>query len=71
MQQNSGWSVVQVELAPGERAMTNHDKDMLACLKVEMRALLLGAVVSRPITDFARYDRVIDWEGRLYRAQVK
>lgn len=51
--------------------MTNHDKDMLACLKVEMRALLRGAVVSRPITDFARYDRVIDWDGQLYRAQIK
>lgn len=52
----------------GERAMTNHDKDLLACCKVEMRALILGAVVSRPTTDFARYDRVIDWGGKLYRA---
>lgn len=55
----------------GQRAMTNHDKDLLACCKVEMRALILGAVVSRPTTDFARYDRVIDWGGKLYRAQIK
>lgn len=51
--------------------MTNHDKDLMACCKVEMRALILGAVVSRPTTDFARYDRVIDWGGKLYRAQIK
>ena len=52
-------------------ASTNHGSDVLACLKVEMRALRRGAVVSRPITEFARYDRVIDWDGRLYRAQIK
>ena len=51
--------------------MDNHAKDLLACLKVETLALLKGAVVSRPTTDFARYDRVIDWNGRLYRAQIK
>ena len=60
------------ELAqPGVRALTNHDKDLMACCKVDMRALILGAVISRPTTDFARYDRIIDWEGRLYRAQIK
>lgn len=64
--------IESLEAAPlGERAMTNHDKDLLACCKVDMRALILGAVLSRPTTDFARYDRVIDWSGRLYRAQIK
>ncbi len=49
----------------------HHTKDLIACLKVEMLAAMKGAIVSRPTTDFARYDRIIDWNGKLYRAQIK
>jgi hypothetical protein len=49
----------------------HHAKDLIACLKVELAAVRNGAIVSRPTTDFARYDRIIDWNGQLYRAQIK
>lgn len=49
----------------------SHKAGELACLKVEMKALELGAVVSKPSVEYTRYDRVIDWGGKLYRAQVK
>ena len=39
-------------------------------LEVQLRAAELGALVSLPTIE-ARYDLVIDFEGRLYRAQVK
>lgn len=49
----------------------HHCKDLTACLKVEMAAVARGAIVSRPTSDCVRYDRVIDWNNRLYRVQIK
>ena len=49
----------------------HHTKDLIACLKVELAAAERGAIVSRPISDFTRYDRVLDWNGKLYRVQIK
>lgn len=49
----------------------HHTKDLIACLKVELVAAARGAIVSRPVSDFTRYDRVLDWNGKLYRVQIK
>lgn len=46
-------------------------KHELALLKVQLRALEVGAIVNRPVVEGTRYDLVIDYEGCLYRAQVK
>lgn len=47
-------------------------KAEIARIKVELRALELDAVCSRPVTECGvRYDCLIDWKGRIYRAQVK
>ena len=46
-------------------------KAEIAMLKVSLRALELGAVVSKPIFEGGRYDYVIETNGKLYRAQVK
>ncbi len=43
----------------------------LARLKVEMRALELGVVCSRPVIEGTRYDCILDTGTHLYRAQVK
>ena len=51
--------------------MTTNSKGLLAQLKVELRATELGATVSRPVGEFSRYDLIVDWMGKLYRAQVK
>ena len=45
-------------------------KGQLAELKVQIRALQLGVLLSRPTMD-AKYDFVMDTGGRLARAQVK
>jgi hypothetical protein len=50
--------------------LTTEQKGEIACLKVRLRAFELGALVCQPPIQ-ARYDLVIDYEGRLYRAQVK
>ena len=42
-----------------------------AMMKVGIRALQLGAFVSKPIFEGARYDYIIERNGKLYRAQVK
>jgi hypothetical protein len=39
--------------------------------KVEMRALELGVVCSRPVVEGTRYDCILDYGGKLYRAQIK
>jgi len=31
----------------------------------------LGAIVSIPVGDYARYDLLVDFRGKLYKAQVK
>jgi hypothetical protein len=50
--------------------MTRTAKGALACARLDQRALEKGALTSIPVAD-ARYDRVVDWNGRLYRVQVK
>lgn len=52
--------------------MQEHEKkDLIACLKVELAATERGIIVSRPVSDFTRYDRILDWNGKLYRVQIK
>jgi PD-(D/E)XK endonuclease len=46
-------------------------KAEIAMMKVSMRALQTGAFVSNPIFEGARYDYIIERDGKLYRAQVK
>jgi PD-(D/E)XK endonuclease len=46
-------------------------KGELALMKVLLRAAEKRVVVSRPVTDFSRYDLVVDVEGKLHRVQVK
>ncbi len=50
--------------------MDTRQKGEIARLKVQLRAAELGAVVSVPTTE-VRYDAVVDWAGRLYKAQIK
>ncbi len=51
--------------------MKSRDKGHLGVLKVELRAIEKGWIVSRPTHDDCRYDLVLDDGARLYRAQVK
>lgn len=47
-------------------------KAELARIKIELRALELEVVCSRPVTECGgRYDCLIDWKGKIYRAQIK
>ena len=46
-------------------------KAKIAMMKVGMRALQVGAFVSKPIFEGAQYDYIIERDGKLYRAQVK
>ena len=46
-------------------------KAEIAMIKVGIRALQVGAFVSKPIFEGARYDYIIERDGKLYRAQVK
>ena len=46
------------------------EKGQIALLKVQIEAARKGAVASVPTTP-ARYDLVLDSQGRLHRAQVK
>jgi len=46
-------------------------KAEIAMVKVGLRALQVGAFVSKPIFESARYDYIIERDGKLYRAQVK
>ncbi len=50
--------------------LTTDQKGEIAVLKVREEALRKGAVVSIPSIP-ARYDLILDYQGRLYRAQVK
>ncbi len=45
-------------------------KGEIACLKFEQRAIEKGAIVSRPSIECV-YDRIIDYDGRLQKIQVK
>src|SRR5262245_7867424 len=46
-------------------------KAEVAMMKVALRAMERGAMVSKPVAEGARYDYVIEDQGRLYRVQVK
>ena len=43
----------------------------IARIKVEMRALELGIVCSRPVVEGTRYDCILDTGSKLFRAQIK
>ncbi|RDJ35160.1 MAG: hypothetical protein DWQ19_10030 [Crenarchaeota archaeon] len=45
-------------------------KGEMGCCKLEQRAIEKNIIVSRPNLECA-YDRIIDVDGKLYRAQVK
>jgi hypothetical protein len=46
-------------------------KAEIAMMKVGIRAMQVGAFVSKPIFEGCRYDYIIKRDGKLYRAQVK
>jgi hypothetical protein len=50
---------------------TQLKKADLARLKVEMRALELDVICSRPVIEGTRYDLILDTGKGLFRAQVK
>lgn len=50
--------------------MDNRQKGEIARLKVMLRAAELDASISIPMTE-VRYDCIVDWHRRLYRAQIK
>lgn len=50
--------------------MNTVQKGEIAFLKCSLRAVELGAVLSKPTTD-ARYDAILDIKGDLSRVQVK
>src|SRR5437868_418623 len=51
--------------------MESWQKGGIACIKVRLRALDKGADIYVPTTEHSRYDMVVDWCGKLYRAQIK
>jgi hypothetical protein len=53
-----------------EGPLTTDAKGEIASLRVRIEAFKKGATVSLPSTP-ARYDLVLDYHGKLYRAQVK
>jgi len=55
----------------GAYSMNTSEKAEIATLKVIIRAIEKGAFVSKPVVEGMRYDLVVDYQGRLYRAQVK
>jgi hypothetical protein len=46
-------------------------KAEIAMLKVQMRAIEKGMVVSKPTAEGTRYDLILDDHGQLFRVQVK
>lgn len=46
-------------------------KGELTEMKCQLYCLENGYIVSKPILDNARYDMVLDYNGRLYRIQIK
>lgn len=50
--------------------LSTNAKGAIACAAFDKCAFERGGVVSIPISD-ARYDRILDLDGRLYRIQVK
>ncbi len=54
-----------------DEPLLSWQKGMIARAKVEIRAIEKGVTVCIPTNVDARYDLVVDWCGKLYRAQVK
>jgi len=50
--------------------MTSRLKAEFACSKVDLRAFEKGAIVCTPKPE-ARYDRILDMAGKLFRVQIK
>ena len=50
--------------------MKTDEKGQIAILKVKLEALKKGAITSTPDVP-VRYDLVVDWQGKMRRAQVK
>ncbi len=46
-------------------------KAEIAMMKVWMRALQVGAFVSKPIFEGARYDYIIERDGKLYTMRAR
>jgi hypothetical protein len=55
---------------PAMIPLTTDQKGEIAVAKVQMEAAKKGALVFLP-TRPARYDLLLDWQGKFYRAQVK
>lgn len=51
--------------------MDTRVKGELTELKCQLYCLEQGYVMSKPILDNARYDMIIDYNGKFYRIQVK
>src|SRR4051812_37653001 len=51
--------------------LTTDQKGQIALVKVQMQALRKGATVYLPTTPCLRCDLVLDYQGKLYRTQVK
>lgn len=51
-------------------SLSSNAKGALACAAFDKRAIERGGIVSIPAMD-ARYDRILDLDGRLYRIQIK
>jgi hypothetical protein len=50
--------------------LTTDAKGEIACLKVRIEAIKRGVLVIQP-PPYARYDLVLDYQAKLYRAQLK
>ena len=70
IQEVSGSNPLSSTPPDGSVDLTSGAKGALACLAFDRRAIEKGAVVSVPMLE-ARYDRVLDWNGRLYRVQIR
>lgn len=64
------WEQEAKGASPLTPTVDSNQKGQIAVLAVEARAAYRGIIVSRPTIEI-RYDLVLDWSGRLYRAQVK
>lgn len=64
-QRSTGWPLTE------EPLLNTSEKAEIATLKVIIRAIEKGAFVSKPVVEGMRYDLVVDYQGRLHRAQVK
>ncbi len=52
-------------------SLASWQKGQIARVKVELRAMDKVATVRIPTNPDCRYDMIVDWCGKLYRAQIK